>query len=117
MRGTSSSPRRIVVLGSTGSIGTQAIDVIKRNRDRFRVVALAAGGKNAALLAEQALDLGVEVVSVSRGTATQDLQLAFYAEAQRRGYSSGQYKLPRIVAGPDAAAELAALDCDVVLNG
>ena len=106
-----------MILGSTGSIGTQAIDVIKRNRDRFRVVALAAGGKNAALLAEQALDLGAEVVSVSQATATQDLQLAFYAEAQRRGYSTGDYKLPRIVAGPDAAAELAALDCDVVLNG
>jgi 1-deoxy-D-xylulose-5-phosphate reductoisomerase len=110
-------PRRIVILGSTGSIGTQAIDVIKRNRDRFRVVALAAGGKNAALLAEQALDLGVEAVAVARATAAQDLQLAFYAEAQRRGYATGDYKVPRIVTGPDAAAEAAALDCDVVLNG
>src|SRR5579859_239567 len=114
---SSSSPRRVVILGSTGSIGTQAIDVIKRNRDRFRVVALAAGGKNAALLAEQALDLGAEVVSVSQGTAAQDLQLAFYAEAQRRGYSTGDYRVPKIVTGPDAAAQLAELDSDVVLNG
>ena len=117
MSEASTSPRRIVILGSTGSIGTQAIDVITRNPDRFRVVALAAGGKNAALLARQALDLGVETVSVARATAAQDLQLAFYAEAQRRGYATGDYRVPRIVTGPDAAAELAALDCDVVLNG
>jgi 1-deoxy-D-xylulose-5-phosphate reductoisomerase len=111
------NPRRIVILGSTGSIGTQAIDVITRNPDRFRVVALAAGGKNATLLAQQALDLEAEVVAVAKATAAQDLQLAFYAEAQRRGYPTGGYRLPKIVAGPDAAAELAALDCDVVLNG
>jgi 1-deoxy-D-xylulose-5-phosphate reductoisomerase len=110
-------PRRIVILGSTGSIGTQAIDVITRNPGRFRVVALAAGGKNATLLAQQALDLDAEVVAVAKATAAQDLQLAFYAEAQRRGYPTGGYRLPRIVTGPDAAAELAALDCDVVLNG
>ena len=47
----------------------------------------------------------------------QDLQLAFYAEASRRGWSSGQVPLPKILAGPDAAAELAAVACDVVLNG
>src|SRR5206468_12596690 len=65
----------------------------------------------------QALDLGVEAVAVAKATAAQDLQLAFYAEAQQRGYPTGDYRLPRIVAGPDAAAELAALDCDVVLHG
>src|SRR5579859_4797248 len=89
----SSSPRRVVILGSTGSIGTQAIDVISRNPERFQVVALAAGGKNAALLARQALDLGVEAVAVAKATAAQDLQLAFYAEAQQRGYSTGDFKL------------------------
>src|SRR5258708_21739423 len=105
---SSSSPRRIVILGSTGSIGTQAIDVVIRNPDRFRVVGLAAGGKNAALLARQALDLGAEAVAVAKATAAQDLQLAFYAQAQRRGYATGDYRLPRILTGPDAAAELAA---------
>jgi hypothetical protein len=39
-------PREIVILGSTGSIGTQALDIIRRNPDRFRVVALAAGGSD-----------------------------------------------------------------------
>ncbi len=117
MSEASSSPRRVVILGSTGSIGTQAIDVITRNPDRFRVVALAAGGTNAALLARQALDLGVEAVAIAKATAAQDVQLAFYAEAQRRGYATGDYRLPRIVAGPGAAAQLTELACDVVLNG
>ncbi|HET9169274.1 MAG TPA: 1-deoxy-D-xylulose-5-phosphate reductoisomerase [Actinospica sp.] len=113
----STSPRRIVILGSTGSIGTQAIDVVLRNPDRFRVVALAAGGKNPRLLAQQALDLGVEAVAVAKGTAAEDLQLELYAEAQRRGYSTGDARVPRLLAGPDSVAELAAYDCDVVLNG
>ena len=112
-----SGSRRIVILGSTGSIGTQAIDVISRNPERFQVVAIAAGGRDPGLLARQALDLGVEAVAVARATAAQDLQLAFYAEAQRRGYATGQFRVPKILAGPQAAAELTALDCDVVLNG
>ncbi|OJX62327.1 MAG: 1-deoxy-D-xylulose-5-phosphate reductoisomerase [Micrococcales bacterium 73-13] len=50
--------RRVLILGSTGSIGTQALDVVRSAPDRFRVVGLAAGS-NAALLAEQAAALGV----------------------------------------------------------
>lgn len=109
--------RELVLLGSTGSIGTQAIDIVRRNPESFRVVAIGAGGGNVALLAAQALELGVEVVGVARSSAVQDLQLAFYAEAQKRGWASGDFKLPKIVAGPDAMTELAAWPCDVVLNG
>jgi 1-deoxy-D-xylulose-5-phosphate reductoisomerase len=109
--------RDLVLLGSTGSIGTQAIDIVRRNPDRFRVVALGAGGGNVALLAAQALELGVEVVGVARASVTQDLQLAFYAEAQKRGWATGDFKLPKIVAGPEAMTELARWPCDVVLNG
>jgi len=111
------SPREVVLLGATGSIGTQAVDVVRRNADRLRVVGLGAGGERVELLAAQALDLGVEVVAVARATAAQDLQLAFYAEAQRRGYNRGEFALPKVLAGPDAATELAAWPCDVVLNG
>ncbi|WP_097318506.1 1-deoxy-D-xylulose-5-phosphate reductoisomerase [Paractinoplanes atraurantiacus] len=109
--------RDLVLLGSTGSIGTQAIDIVRRNPGRFRVVALGAGGGNVALLAAQALELGVDVVGVARSSVVQDLQLAFYAEAQRRGWATGDFKLPKIVAGPDAMTELARWPCDVVLNG
>ena len=109
--------RDLVLLGSTGSIGTQAVDVVRAAPDRFRVVGLAAGGERVDVLAAQALDLGVEVVAVAKATAAQDLQLAFYAAAQARGYSSGDFSVPKILAGPDAATELAAWPCDTVLNG
>ncbi|WP_460352373.1 1-deoxy-D-xylulose-5-phosphate reductoisomerase [Actinoallomurus acanthiterrae] len=108
--------RDIVILGSTGSIGTQAIDVIRRNPDRFRVAGLAAGGGRVDLLARQVLDLRPDVVAVAKGSVAEDLQLALYAEAQKRGYSSGDYRLPRLLAGPGTIAEVAAWPCDVVLN-
>ena len=112
-----SRPRDLVVLGSTGSIGTQALDVVRRHPGRFNVVALAAGGARPALLAEQAVEFGVETVAVAKGTAAEDVQLALYAEAQRRGYPAGKFRLPRVLVGPDAAEAAAALPCDVVLNG
>ena len=109
--------REIVLLGSTGSVGTQAIDVIRAHPDRFRVVGLGAGGGRVDVLAKQALELGVDVVAVAQATAAQDLQLAFYAAAQSRGYSAGEFAVPKILAGPDALTELAAWPCDTVLNG
>ncbi len=105
------------MLGSTGSIGTQALDIVRANPDRFRVVGLAAGGANVTLLATQALELGVEAVAVSRASTAQDLQLAFYAAAKAGGYDAGEHPVPKILAGPDAATELARWPCDVVLNG
>jgi 1-deoxy-D-xylulose-5-phosphate reductoisomerase len=47
------SPRDVVILGSTGSIGTQALDLVRANPDRFRVVALTAGGSNPELFDRQ----------------------------------------------------------------
>ena len=109
--------RDVVILGSTGSIGTQALEVVAEHPDEFRVVGLAAGGGQIELLARQALDTGARMVAVSRATTVQDLQLALYGEASRRGWAEGKVQLPRILAGPEAAAELAATPCDVVLNG
>jgi 1-deoxy-D-xylulose-5-phosphate reductoisomerase len=111
------SMRDVIILGSTGSIGTQAIDVVKRNPERFRVRGLAAGGADPAALSAQALDLGVDTVAVARAGAAEDILLAFYAEARKRGYDAGEYAIPKILAGPDAATELAAQPSDVVLNG
>ena len=109
---------RVLVLGSTGSIGTQALDVIAANRDRFHLAGISAGGSDPTLLARQALDHGVDAVALTRATAVEDLQLALYAEAQRRGYSRGDFRLPRILAGPGANEELIdSTPADVVLNG
>jgi 1-deoxy-D-xylulose-5-phosphate reductoisomerase len=109
--------RRVVVLGSTGSIGTQALEVIAANPDRFEVVALAAGGSNPQLLAEQALTHQVPVVAIAQGRAAQDVQLALYAEAQRRGFHEGEFEVPKLLVGRTAASEAAGLPADVVLNG
>ena len=114
--GETGGVRDVVILGSTGSVGSQALDVIARHPDRFRVVGLAAGGERVDVLARQALALGVEAVAVARASAASDLQLAFYAAAQAAGFSTGDAVVPKILAGPDAAVELAAWPCDVVLN-
>jgi len=104
-------PRELVILGSTGSIGTQAIDVVLRNPERFRVVGLSAAGGRVELLAEQALRLGVSTVAVARPEAVQPLREALLAQA-----GAGQ-RLPEITAGPQAATELAGAPCHSVLNG
>jgi 1-deoxy-D-xylulose-5-phosphate reductoisomerase len=108
--------RTVVILGSTGSVGIQALDVISKQPHEFRVVGIAAGGSDPALLASQAIDYAVPVVAVARGTSAQDVQLALYAEAQRRGYQHGHFSLPRIIVGPDAAEQMAGLQSDIVLN-
>ena len=106
--------RRVVLLGSTGSIGVQALDVIGRNRGRFAVAGLAAGGSSIPVLAEQAVEFDVPVVAVADEGAARDLAGAIDAEQRRRGAPADR---PRILAGPDASAELAGDPCDVVLNG
>jgi 1-deoxy-D-xylulose-5-phosphate reductoisomerase len=110
----SAARRDIVLLGSTGSVGTQAADIIRRNPGRFRVAGLAAGGGNPALLASQALEFGAEVVAVASEQAVHDLQQAVTAQAATLGLGPGQ--VPKILAGPEAVAEVAAWPCDIVLN-
>ncbi|THV31576.1 1-deoxy-D-xylulose-5-phosphate reductoisomerase [Glycomyces paridis] len=106
-----------MLLGSTGSIGTQAIDIVRANPDRFRVVGIGAGGANPALLAEQAVELGVDVVAVADPRAVEDVQLRLFAAATKQGWTSGDARMPKLIAGPSAMSELAAWDCHTVLNG
>ncbi|MBA0128222.1 1-deoxy-D-xylulose-5-phosphate reductoisomerase [Haloechinothrix sp. YIM 98757] len=110
--------RTVLVLGSTGSIGTQALDVATRNPDLFRVSGIAASGSDPAALAAQAIAHQVDAIAVIKPTAVEDVQLAIYTEAQRRGYAMGRYRMPRIFAGAGAVLELIdAITVDVVLNG
>jgi 1-deoxy-D-xylulose-5-phosphate reductoisomerase len=111
-----SSRRDVVLLGSTGSIGTQAADIIRRNPDRFRVAGLAAGGGNPGLLASQAVEFGAEVVAVASAAAAEDLRAALRAEVARAQEVPG-LGVPEILAGPEAIAQVAGWPCDVVLNG
>ena len=109
--------RTVTLLGSTGSIGTQALDVIGRNRDAFRVHGLSAGGSDPKLLAAQAIEFGASVVAVAQASAGEDLLLALYAEAQRRGYARGEFEMPQVLTGPQSSEQLAATKVDVCLNG
>jgi 1-deoxy-D-xylulose-5-phosphate reductoisomerase len=102
----------VTLLGSTGSIGTQAIEVAQAAPDRFRITALSAGG-NLDLVARQAVALQAETVACARGSVD-DLAAAVAAAAREAGDTA--YR-PELLAGPDAAAELAGRPTDTVLNG
>ncbi|TDP97346.1 1-deoxy-D-xylulose-5-phosphate reductoisomerase [Labedaea rhizosphaerae] len=113
-----SSQRSLLLLGSTGSIGVQALDVVRANPDKFRVKGLAAGGSDPATIAAQALEFGVDAIAIAKATAAEDVQLALYAQAQKAGYDRGEFRLPRLYTGPDAVLELIDnVPVDMVLNG
>ncbi|MDN5796999.1 MAG: 1-deoxy-D-xylulose-5-phosphate reductoisomerase [Intrasporangium sp.] len=109
---TSSRPRRVILLGSTGSIGTQAVDVVRRNPDLFEVVGLSAG-HNLDLLARQAVELRPTVVAVAQASED-ELTRAIGHAADEAG--SATYE-PELLTGPQASSTLAARPADVVLNG
>ncbi len=107
--GSGSPGRRdIALLGSTGSIGTQAIEVVTANPDRFRIVGLAAGGSRLDLLADQVAALGVGRVALADASAEGALRAAL----AERGVHDVALEV-----GDDAAAHLAGCGADVVLNG
>ena len=108
----------MVILGSTGSIGTQALDIARRNPARFRVAALAAGGGNPGLLASQAREFGVAAVAVADPSAAPAVESALKEQfSVTSPAGSPAPRLPEVLAGPDAVCQLAAWPCDVVLNG
>ena len=101
--------RRVVILGSTGSIGTQALDIVHRNPGRFRVVGISASGRDVGLLAEQAVEFEVEAVAIADAERADDLARAIHDRSPSITST--------VLAGPDASSELARWSCDVVLNG
>jgi 1-deoxy-D-xylulose-5-phosphate reductoisomerase len=96
--------RRITVLGSTGSIGTQGLEVIEKHNDKFEIVGLSAG-KNFELLADQIRKFNPQKVSVTDDKTADLLK-------QNLGSTKTE-----IVVGENASAEIAQLGSDVVLNG
>ena len=89
--------REIVVLGSTGSIGVQALEIIEANPSQFRIVGLSAGRKNPDLLMAQAKKFNVPIVGSMAPTAP----------------ANGI----QVIDGDNSSVEIAALPCDMVLNG
>ncbi|MFV0253837.1 MAG: 1-deoxy-D-xylulose-5-phosphate reductoisomerase [Beutenbergiaceae bacterium] len=105
--------RTVALLGSTGSIGTQALDVIAANPGAFDVVALAAGGQQLALLAEQVVRFDVPLLGVHQGQADA-VRAAIEAAATRAGVPAPRVQ---IEVGAHAATEIARCGADIVLNG
>lgn len=92
----------VVLLGSTGSIGTQALQVVEAAPEgTYRVRALSAGGAQLELLAEQAVRHQVDVVAVADAAAGDRLRTLL---RERGGATT-----PEILTGPDAATQAAAL--------
>lgn len=88
---------KVLLLGSTGSIGTQALQVVAANPDRFEIVGLAAGGGNPALLADQRAETGVANIAVADAQVGEALDAPY--------------------CGPDAVTRLVYdTEADVVLN-
>lgn len=93
--------RDIVILGSTGSIGVQALEVIAAHPSRFRVVGLASGSKNLARLEEQARTFNVPIIGTTGdGKSLRDSLIGV-----------------EVIDGAESASQIASLPCDIVLNG
>ncbi|TFH98297.1 1-deoxy-D-xylulose-5-phosphate reductoisomerase [Micrococcus lylae] len=105
--------RRVALVGSTGSIGTQGLEVIAGAPERFAAVALAAGA-NVELLAEQAVATGAEAVGAAAATEEQ-VRAALASAAERAGVDVPS---PEVFVGPEAAERIAGWPgADTVLNG
>jgi len=98
--------RSLAILGSTGSVGTQALDVVRRNADRFRVVGLSAAGANQDLLVGQVREFLPPMVAIADEDAGRDVR-------EKLGGIRGV----EFVVGPDASETIARdSEADLVLN-
>ncbi len=89
--------REIVILGSTGSIGVQALEIVAAYPEKFRVIGLSAGRKNPSLLMQQAKKFNVPIVgSMAEAPKTDGV---------------------KVIDGDNSSIEIAAIPCDIVLNG
>jgi 1-deoxy-D-xylulose-5-phosphate reductoisomerase len=91
----------LVILGSTGSIGVQALEIVEANPSLFRVVAITAAGSNPDVIIAQAKKFNVAVIGVAKN-----------AEQIKSALPDAT-----VIDGPLASTEIAAITCDVVLNG
>ncbi|MBA3690026.1 MAG: 1-deoxy-D-xylulose-5-phosphate reductoisomerase [Actinobacteria bacterium] len=98
--------RALAILGSTGSIGTQALDVVRHHADRFKVAALSAAGTSQDLLAGQIREFLPPVVAIAEEEAARDLKVKL-----------GAIKGVELLVGPESAETVAReVECDMVVN-
>ncbi len=95
--------KKLIILGSTGSIGTQALDIVRANPDKYTVSVLAAGS-NVSLIEKQAREFKVQAVAMFDKDAADDLRIKL-ADTDIK-----------VLSGPDGVCEAAMADGDIVLN-
>ena len=100
--------RKLSVLGSTGSIGTQTLEVVRKAPDQFKVIGLSCG-RSVDMLASQIIEFEPQAASVADDKAAASLKEILSA----KGYKGKT----EIMSGPDAASDIATLDdADTVLG-
>ena len=92
--------REVVLLGSTGSIGRQVLEIISDNPTQFKVVAITSAGTDAELVIRQAKKFKVSYVGVVNNS----------------GLISSSLPGVKVIDGPQASSEIASIECDIVLN-
>ncbi len=97
--------KEISILGSTGSIGTQALDVVRKNRDKFMIKALSCG-RNLELMKKQISEFEPELVVTATGEDAKLLREYFRGKAENIEFLSGE----------DGLLQLAGYDSDLLLN-
>lgn len=101
---------RVTVLGSTGSVGTQALDLIRRNSLRFEVVGLANTGRNVDEVVSQVVEFAPEAIALSDSTTVDKVVEGLRDRAPEIS------RMPEVLAGASGVEELARWRADVVLN-
>lgn len=104
----------VSVLGSTGSIGTQGLAVIRANPQHYRVHSLSATGRNFEQLAQQIIEFRPMVVAVAEPEHEGNLRAALSRYAAQAQVPVPQ---PELLTGPEAASQVAASGAEIVLNG
>jgi 1-deoxy-D-xylulose-5-phosphate reductoisomerase len=109
-----SSPRDVVILGSTGSIGTQALDVVRANPERFRVVGLTAGGSRPELYDAQVAEFRPRVTGLGEEASVE--AAAMPADVVLNGIT-GAVGLRPTIAALDAGNTLALANKESLIIG
>ncbi|KOM32810.1 hypothetical protein LR48_Vigan01g236600 [Vigna angularis] len=96
-------PKPISIVGSTGSIGTQTLDIVAENPDKFKVVALAAGS-NVTLLADQIKTFKPQLVAVRNESLIAELEEALHDVEQKPEIIPGEQGIVEVARHPDAVS-------------
>lgn len=104
------SPKRVTVLGSTGSVGMQTLDLVRRNPAQFDIVGLASTGRHVADVVGQVVEFRPDALAIADESTVDDVVLAL------REHVAKLDRIPEILVGASGIEELAGRPTGVVMN-